>query len=31
MNWFKQLCSRRRLYNDLSEEIQQHLADCGRR
>ena len=27
MNWFKQLFSRRRLYNDLSEEIQQHLQE----
>ena len=25
MNWFKQLFSRRRLYNDLSEEIREHL------
>src|SRR5712664_622087 len=27
MNWFKQLFSRRSLYNDLSEEIQQHLEE----
>ena len=27
MNWFKQLSSRRRLYDDLSEEIQQHLQE----
>ena len=27
MNWFKQLFSRRRVYNDLSEEIQQHLQE----
>src|SRR5712664_533521 len=27
MNWFKQLFSRRRLYNDLSEEIQAHLQE----
>ena len=27
MNWFKQLFSRRRLYGDLSEEIQQHLEE----
>src|SRR6202171_291989 len=27
MNWFKQLFSRRRLYNDLSEEIQEHLKE----
>ena len=27
MNWFKQLFSRRRLYNDLSEEIQEHLEE----
>src|SRR6267143_3831128 len=27
MNWFKQLFSRRRLYNDLSEEIQEHLDE----
>ncbi len=27
MNWFKQLFSRRRLYHDLSEEIQQHLQE----
>src|SRR5438132_13582335 len=25
MNWLKQLFSRRRLHNDLSEEIQEHL------
>jgi predicted permease len=25
--WFKQLLTRRRLYNDLSEEIRQHLAE----
>jgi hypothetical protein len=25
MKWFKQLFSRRRLYDDLSEEIQEHL------
>jgi predicted permease len=27
MNWLKQLFSRRRLYNDLSEEMQQHLEE----
>jgi predicted permease len=27
MNWFKQLFSRRRLYNDLSEEIREHLEE----
>jgi uncharacterized protein YoaH (UPF0181 family) len=27
MNWFKQLFSRGRLYNDLSDEIQQHLEE----
>ncbi len=27
MNWFKQLFSRRRLYDDLSEEIQVHLEE----
>jgi len=27
MNWFKQLFSRRRLYHDLSEEIQEHLEE----
>src|SRR5712672_3844476 len=27
MNWFKQLFSRRRLYGDLSEEIQEHLEE----
>jgi predicted permease len=27
MNWFKQLFSRRRLYNDLSAEIQEHLEE----
>jgi predicted permease len=27
MNWFKQLFSRRRLFNDLSEEIQAHLEE----
>jgi len=27
MNWFKQLFSRRRLYDDLSEEIQEHLEE----
>jgi predicted permease len=27
MNWVKQLFSRRRLYGDLSEEIQQHLEE----
>src|ERR1700737_4724573 len=27
MKWFKQLFSRRRLYDDLSEEIQQHLQE----
>jgi putative ABC transport system permease protein len=27
MNWFKQLFSRRRLYDDLSEEIQAHLEE----
>jgi hypothetical protein len=27
MNWFKQLFSRRRLYDDLSEEIRQHLEE----
>jgi len=27
MNWFKQLFARRRLYNDLSEEIRAHLEE----
>ncbi|HEY6293785.1 MAG TPA: ABC transporter permease [Terriglobia bacterium] len=27
MNWIKQLLSRRRLYSDLSEEIQEHLEE----
>src|SRR5271168_2852542 len=27
MNWLKQLFSRRRLYNDLSDEMQQHLEE----
>jgi predicted permease len=27
MNWIKQLLSRRRLYNDLSQEIQEHLEE----
>ena len=27
MNWFKQIFSRRRLYNDLSEEIRAHLEE----
>jgi predicted permease len=27
MNWLKQILSRRRLYNDLSEEMQQHLEE----
>jgi putative ABC transport system permease protein len=27
MNWFKQLFSRRRLYNDLSDEIRDHLDE----
>src|SRR6202521_5090309 len=27
MNWFNRLFSRRRLYNELSEEIQQHLEE----
>ena len=27
MNWIKQFVSRRRLYNDLSEEMQQHLEE----
>jgi hypothetical protein len=27
MNWIKQLLSRRRLYSDLSDEIQEHLAE----
>src|SRR6266478_4581491 len=27
MNWVKQLFSRRRLYNDLSEEIREHLEE----
>ena len=27
MNWLKQLFSRRHLYNDLSEEMQQHLEE----
>jgi hypothetical protein len=27
MNWLKQLFSRRRLYNDLSEEIRAHLEE----
>jgi hypothetical protein len=28
MIWLKQLFSRRRLYDDLSEEIREHLAEC---
>ena len=27
MSWIKQLLSRRRFYSDLSEEIQEHLAE----
>src|SRR5260370_39174519 len=27
MNWFKQLFSRRRFYDDLSEEIRQHVQE----
>jgi hypothetical protein len=27
MNWLRQLFTRRQIYNDLSEEIQQHLAE----
>ena len=27
MNWLKQMFSRRRLYNDLSGEMQQHLEE----
>jgi hypothetical protein len=27
MNWLRQIFSRRRIYDDLSEEIQQHLAE----
>lgn len=27
MNWFRQLLTRRRMYSDLSEEIQQHLIE----
>jgi len=27
MNWLKQLFSRRSLYNDLSEEMRQHLEE----
>ena len=27
MNWIKQLLSRRRIYSDLSEEIQEHLEE----
>jgi hypothetical protein len=27
MNWLKQLFSRRRIYGDLSEEIQQHIEE----
>jgi predicted permease len=27
MNWLKQIFSRRRLYNDLSDELQQHLEE----
>jgi hypothetical protein len=27
VNWIKQLFSRRRLYNDLSEEIREHLRE----
>src|SRR5215471_843625 len=27
MNWIRQLLSRRRLYGDLSDEIQEHLAE----
>jgi hypothetical protein len=27
MNWLKQLFSRRRLYNDLSDEIREHLEE----
>ena len=27
MNWLRQLFSRRRIYNELSEEIQEHLEE----
>ena len=27
MNWFTQFFKRRRIFSDLSEEIQQHLAE----
>jgi hypothetical protein len=27
MNWLKRLFSRRRLYNDLSDEMQEHLEE----
>jgi len=27
MNWFRQLFARRKIYNDLSEEIRQHIAE----
>jgi siroheme synthase (precorrin-2 oxidase/ferrochelatase) len=27
MNWFRQICNRRRLYNELSEEIDAHLQE----
>ncbi|HEY6248847.1 MAG TPA: permease prefix domain 1-containing protein, partial [Candidatus Angelobacter sp.] len=27
MSWFTRIFGRRRLYNDLSEEIQEHLAE----
>ena len=27
MNWFRQLFARRQIYNDLSEEIRQHIAE----
>ena len=27
MNWFRQIFTRRRIYSDLSEEIEQHLVE----
>ncbi len=27
MNWFRHICDRRRLYNELSEEIDVHLQE----
>src|SRR5271170_536948 len=27
MKWFKEIVTRRRIFNDLSEEIEQHLAE----